>query len=678
MGQPEWFVPDTQTENTPDWFAPDTDTDADTAFPMRSDVRTVTPPTPSSDQETAQTRLEVGVPDTTLSRAPDPYAKVPGMVGGIAGGLTGGKMTPTGSLAAGTVAAGAEGFYQLGQHATGSEYAPKTGGEAFGRMKDQFVVNAAGEALGRVTGKGLLKWNELRRQNKLNGLLESEYGDLIELSQGLEHGPFPAEVGDGALQNVLHNVASGSAFGGGGIQNYTKARTEEWAKKYIEPFMKTSTGRNARMDPDVFGDYVYESVKANLQPVRNAYKKIYERIGEIVEPKYAKSSAPVYGESKVVGASGRPYQTVTGQMIEEVQVGGAMIDLQGIGSFLEPIKKVMKEIVQIDPSFTGSTIVENMSKNTGVVSYKAAKMLRSSLLDIENSFLEHGLSSSEQLGRTRQMVKIVDNAMARGLRQFDAKNGANTYSLWRKANEMRRAEGEMLENKIVSQALRFSSPNKATYSPERLESLMFKRGGITAIREMKKATGESRWKTVADNFAAKVVEPKEGEVMLSGLELGRRLSGYSRPVLHEAIGKERTELLYKVKNALETMEKKQGQGIGSAGIQFSQWGILVSASALPMAWGDASAGKTVRNAALVLGGPYVWSKIMRSPAAQRYFIQGLKLPAGTPQATAVATKLIAELYPNKDQQEVINELPTIGEEQTMPQLPENYGMGEQQ
>ncbi|MFH1077646.1 MAG: hypothetical protein V1753_12610, partial [Pseudomonadota bacterium] len=148
----------------------------------------------------------------------------------------------------------------------------------------------------------------------------------------------------------------------------------------------------------------------------------------------------------------------------------------------------------------------------------------------------------------------------------------------------------------------------------------------------KKAVDKETWESLRATYLEKVITQstkEEGVVLGKGVE--KRLNTMGEAALKEIFTDTELRRVNLIAKIGTTIQKPTGGQFGVL-VKLSQAGAFVQVIRGQL--DPASAGTFII-------GPYVLSRMLTNPITAQWFTRGLKLPANSPQAIALATKLVA-------------------------------------
>ncbi|MDD5722704.1 MAG: hypothetical protein PHY29_03065 [Syntrophales bacterium] len=180
---------------------------------------------------------------------------------------------------------------------------------------------------------------------------------------------------------------------------------------------------------------------------------------------------------------------------------------------------------------------------------------------------------------------------------------------------------------------------------------------------------EARSKWLSDNI---LKESTHG--LYQPISAATQIAKMDQPTMKAIFSKDELQFIdrmFQVSKSAETVEKLSGNpsGTAQAVITFEAGRMILSGiaeGAIGLATGNvAKVGKAGAKIAGITLAPQLVAKLYLSPVGRKFILQGLKLPPGTPQATALVTKLVAlmakqsgkgERTENQSIDELLNEL----------------------
>jgi len=523
---------------------------------------------------------------------------IPEYGGAILGGIVGTPAGPLGAIAgAGLGGAAGKAYQQIGEHVLGDPDVPKTSLEAAKEIGIAGGKQAAYEAGGRLVIGGINKVlspfgksvtpESVIAQKTLEQYMPKETSPfrLISKLRG-EKAPalLPAEATQNRTLDILENIAEGSLIGGKKIADYKTIVRPEAISNMMDDLVNQF---GQRAEPDLVGEAFTMAVEKSLKPSRLAATTLYNTVDDM---------------TKNIG-----------------------IPTQSLKKFAQPLAERAKEIGSIEAKNAGDDLVQAIMELPETISYGSMKELRSRLISKIDEFSIIN-KKAPAIGKAKQLVSLSDNAIENTLKT----ENPEALGLWRQANKLYREGSEQFDNEFIRRLIK-QSVDKG--NPEVIGKQIFKPAAISNIRKAKGAVDEGTWKQLQGWYLQDVIKKSttvEGEIVgKTFLDQLTGKTGMGKQALSEIFNPTELKSILDVATTLEITTKKQAEGIGRMWIQLTQAGAVVGLAD----------ERTRPYSVALLGAPAVLARLFTNPIAAKWLIQGAKLPASSPQAAAILTKL---------------------------------------
>lgn len=602
-------------------------------------------------------------------------ATVGGMVGAGAGlAVTGGN--PVGALVGGAVGTGVGELAQQGYELLKDPgAAPKTLAESAARVGEQEVYQAIGEGVGRLAG-GLIAGRRIAPGIPAS-ISPQEHQAMTFLTQrGYSQGYMPSEVTETRGLDILHNIAEFSLFGGGAIKKFRQKRERE---VFADLANQMVADLGPKLAPDDVGRAVVYAVNHNLELEKIPIKMEYNTIEALAAPGYthvptrmtvARDVSPV-AESKKIGETvtvkkpddealqGMRVKTFrqdiqVGERLEhlnvmtatqELQISGARIDLSPLKEELSGALRTAKEAGGLENKAMGTTMLQFLAEKPDLVSYPVAKQIRTELRTMRD-----GLAASPET-KNAPAIALAEKAYASmtkrivaGLNDFDPTLGARFEDV-----SFREAGRQGQFNSDIVRALVKDADTPGSGKPEAIVDQVFQHNNVTTINNLKNAVDAPTWDKMLSWHWRDVYAKSEGNGAAMREAFFGAKSGLGEKEMVQAYGPERVGLYKQVMNAMEVGQKQTADKTGTIFIQLKQPGAVMQLSGAALAGigliqDEVDISTTALGAAIVLSPP-VLARLMTNPTSIKWILQGMKIPAGTREATALATRILPIAFP---------------------------------
>jgi len=513
---------------------------------------------------------------------------VGGLVGSIAGGVSGSIIPVIGTVGTGMVLAGlgaAEGRYykKLINNLIGGD-SELLGWNTAKDLLITFGFEAMGEGVGMFLAKLL---------RPLAGKISPQ--TMKGIDNFIEHGGrmTPAQATDNWLARFMENVAEKGAGSGGIIEGFKEGQRESidnWTKHLASEY-----GPSLR--PDWFGNMVQSSLNKKGSLFRAAAGPIFKRVDVLTE--------------KVIVSKGHIENTAQ-NLLKELKIYG-------------PGNKELKLEKLFAASGQKQTqgMLEEMLSLPETLTFSDAQKLRSAWHAVAQSPVT--LVPDNVSRHAKLMVKAVDTAMvdmSKGLSK-EAKEA------FRFANEFWKSGKDKFNDTFITSVLK--------QDPERVGKFALVDGGITNIRKLKNIVGQGShdWKKLQAGYVQNLFEKNEKGLLVAD-DIRSKMKSMGEPALREIFnGGRKVKDINKLVDTLEIIQK-EGSGTGKMLIQLAQGGALSALVFAPL-------GSTARaGAGLIVLGPIGIAKLVTHPKGIKWLTEGLTTPHGkADKAIKLSTRLIA-------------------------------------
>ena len=519
-------------------------------------------------------------------------ALIGGLIGGAKGvgvGTVGGPvgMAAGGILGAGFGAATGVATKQIAQHIADDPNAPTTSGEAAKEIALAGGRQAAYEAGGRgvvgVVGKVLAPFRKTITQEAVIATKALEKY-MPKKFLGKTPALLPAEATENRILDIFENIAEGSLIGGKKIADYKNIIRPQAMSSMVDDLVKTF---GEKAEPDLVGEAFTLAVSKGLKPSRLAATTLYNTVDDMTM--------------------------------------GVKIPTVSLKSFAKPLAERAKELGSIEAKNAGDDLVQAIMELPDNVSYGTAKELRSRLISKIDEFSILN-KKAPAIGKAKHTVGLIDSAIENTLKT----QNPDALGLWRQANALYKGGSEQFDNDFIRGLIK-QSVDKG--NPEAIAKQIFKPGAISNIHKAKSAVDEKTWMELKSWYVQDIVKKSvspSGE--LSGQTFVNQLTGKTGmgdKALAEIFNPEELQAVKNVGVALQIATRKQAEGVGKMWIQLTQAGAVIGLAD----------ERTRPYSMVLLGGPAVVSRLFTNPIAAKWLIQGVRLPAKSPQAAAILTKL---------------------------------------
>lgn len=627
-------------------------------------------------------------------------------VGGMAGAGIG--LAVTGGNPLGAIVGGIGGTFvgELGQQ--GYELlkdpgaAPRSVGESVARVAEEEAYQLAGEGVGRLAG-GLIAGRRIA-PGIPKSITPNERQAMQYMTQkGYSPGYMPAEVTEAHGLDVLHNIAEFSLFGGGAIKRFRDKRDQEVFTELAQGFIDDL---GPRMSPDDVGRAVAHAANHGLELEQIPIQMEYNTIEHLAAPGYVhvptrvqveKETEPitktaidkvtVKKQEKVTPAvpglqsverGTRPYDKgfvtpgtpeerelrgmrvkVTEQSIQvgeqlkrmkvmtdhsEFQISGARINFLPLKEELAEALAVAKRAGGLEDRAMGTTMLEFLAEKPDVLSYPVAKQIRTELRVLQDGLAASpGTENAPAIALAQKAYTKLTKQIEAGLAEFDP----SLAERWKDVNFREAAGHAQFNNDIVRAVVRHAE-TAGKGKPEAIVDKVFQHNNISTIQNVKNAVDPPTWdKMLSWHWRDAYAKSAGNAKVLHEAFFGA--NGLGEKEMITAYGPERVKQYKDFLNAMEVAQKRQPDKTGTVFISLKTPGAVMQLSGgalagLGIIQDEVDVAQTLGGAMLVLGPP-ILARLMTNPTSAKWIIDGMKIPAGTKEASALAARILPLAFP---------------------------------
>jgi hypothetical protein len=392
---------------------------------------------------------------------------------------------------------------------------------------------------------------------------------------------------------------------------------------------------------DDAGDAVYERVETDGKLLRLKIKTTRQDVqrGERLEGLNVKTEY----QTLQVGEQLQRLKVMTAT--QELQISGARIDLSPLKDELSGALRTAKEAGGLENKAMGTTMLSFLAEKPDMVSYPVAKQIRTELRTMRD-----GLAASPET-KNAPAIALAEKAYASmtkrivaGLNDFDPTLGARFEDV-----SFREAGRQGQFNSDIVRALVKDADTPGSGKPEAIVDQVFQHNNVTTINNLKNAVDAPTWDKMLSWHWRDVYAKSDGNGAAMREAFFGAKSGLGEKEMVQAYGAERVGLYKQVINAMETGQKQTTDKTGTIFIQLKQPGAVMQLSGAALAGigliqDEVDISTTALGAAIVLSPP-VLARLMTNPTSIKWILQGMKIPAGTREATALTTRILPIAFP---------------------------------
>jgi len=619
----------------------------DTAMPQEQ-ISTITGKSieePQIDRKAIWTELRNrGLPDEeilkTFGKKPKEFwgtvsDEQPELIGGIIGGLIGAPLGFKGGVVGAGIGGGlAKGAQLSGKYlsdlVTGKE--PITFNEFVSEIGKATGRQAAYEAGGRILVGGVQKALAPMAKKVIPGLTKvgqvlGEYmepyikrpGWFQKIMKTKPQGFTPAQQSDSWIVDTLEEVAEGSFTGGGNIRRFKDAQ-----KRGFQAFVDDTAESmwkhvNAKLGKDEIGTIVGDTIEGNNAAFMSAAKALYKNVDDLTRGTIKKVPVTEKVTTSILDKTGKPLTREVTKLVEQ-EVGGARVSLIPLKEFANNILKTAEKRQGIGATQAGDSLLKKVVSLNDTISFADAQAIRAGLIDEISTM---SVTKDKAQGLAKKFLSLTDSSMEQAARNLTPV----ALDAWRTANKFYKHGKTTFANKFIRKL-----GQMAKDSPDRVSDIIFQPGRITQIQKVKNAVDKGTWESLRASYLEKLITQstkEEGVIWAKTFE--KKLIDMGEPALKEIFTSSELHGVNLIAKIGTTIQKPTGGQFGVL-IKLSQGGAIV---------GLAKGALDPTSAGTFIIGPHVLSRMLTNPITSRWFIHGLRLPANSPQAAALATKLVA-------------------------------------
>jgi hypothetical protein len=547
---------------------------------------------------------------------------VGGEVGAIAGGIAGttllgpGPGTVVGALGGAFIGGmGGKGYQQAYKMFKGTSDAPTGFGEIYAQQAragvEEFAAEAGGRAIARTLKGGMFGKAIIEKGRAMQELMRRR-GSLLTLGQ----------VTDAWVTDSAEAIAEASIFGGRRVKAIKykpggkgpgifrrivpqKVAIKEMGEEIADAF----TSKAAReLDPDAIGTLVNDIISGRNRTFMTQAKALYGNVDKLTEA------------AKVDISSLKGFAT---EVLEGAQ------ELRGIGAS-EAGDTLLRKVQKLGAKTIEEELGEEVVEVGNEISFKAAQELRSRLLKEETSL---AATKDKARGIAKKLVSLLDTAIDNSGKNLSPE----ALQAFRTANRFYKQGKEKFANRVIRNLI---DTVEKRGEPEKIIPYIFQNKAVSRLKKVKTAVDSSTWDTLkaayVTNWLETATDPATG--VITGTNLLNQFKRMGDPALNTIFkGPELRELKLFAETAALTQSSQAIQQLTTATpmlVKLVQAGAVVDLMTV---------GAFPRGAKALIFGPEVLSQITTRPGAIRWLTEGLKTPAGTPEAAALGARLVSAL-----------------------------------
>jgi hypothetical protein len=330
---------------------------------------------------------------------------------------------------------------------------------------------------------------------------------------------------------------------------------------------------------------------------------------------------------------------------QELQISGARIDLSPLKEELSGALRTAKEAGGLENKAMGTTMLQFLDEKPDIVSYPVAKQIRTELRTMRDGLAANPeTKNAPAIALAEKAYASMTKRIVAGLNDFDPTLGARFEDV-----SFREAGRQGQFNNDIVRALVKDADTSGSGKPEAIVDQVFQHNNVTTINNLKNAVDAPTWDKMLSWHWRDVYAKSDGNGAAMREAFFGAKSGLGEKEMVQAYGPERVGLYKQVINAMEVGQKQTADKTGTIFIQLKQPGAVMQLSGAALAGigliqDEVDISTTALGAAIVLAPP-VLARLMTNPTSIKWILQGMKIPAGTREATALATRLLPIAFP---------------------------------
>jgi hypothetical protein len=452
---------------------------------------------------------------------------------------------------------------------------------------------------------------------------------------------------------------------------YTHVPTRMTVERTDVPIERDVIARmtvNADKTPITENSIKTMKVKETNQPARSSDKlvgyddagdAVYERVetdGKLLRLKIKTTRQDVQRGERLEGLNVKTeYQTLqVGEQLQrlkvmtstqELQISGARIDLSPLKEELSGALRTAKEAGGLENKAMGTTMLQFLAEKPDMVSYPVAKQIRTELRTMRDGLANNPeTKNAPAIGLADKAYASMTKRIESGLHDFDP----SLAERWKDVNFREAGRQGQFNNDIV-RALVKDADRPGSGKPEAIVDQVFQHNNISTIQNVKNAVDAPTWDKMLSWHWRDAYAKSEGSGKALHESFFGAKSGLGEKEMVQAYGPERVGLYKQLINAMEVGQKTTGDKTGTIFIQLKQPGAVLQLSGAALAGlgiiqDDIDTAQVVLGSTIVLAPP-VLARLMTNPTSIKWILQGMKTPAGTREAAALATRLLPIAFP---------------------------------
>lgn len=668
-----------------------------TAAPL-ADQGSIHAPLSAADQTADLIRGGKTTPmaDSLMDAAPE----VAGATAMLAAAPTGIGMLPAAALAA-TGGAGGRALQSITRSATGDPRAPATPGAAAADIGGAAVRQGMGEFLGRaliksigkvlagpkfemadglgpskvdpVTGqevasgvinkaKEILKGNWFSSKpnkvdiKKAEELLATKDADPSRIMEAFGSAYTAAQMTKSKAIDMLDNLAQGSFFGSGTMdkvfaqqKNTIKTISENIADSFTkETGQKMSDRQLGQLFVDTIQDGRTAFHTASEKMFRNVDDLVYENM-QLANPEEVnpfiypgETGTTVANPPSVMGAEPLPDVIPTKKPSESGYVNTKPL--------IEKAKELLADygrVRNIGKTEAGGNLLDKVAALPDTMPFGDAQLLRSVLLEEKRQLAREG---GRSLRFATEFSGIVDAQMEKAASRLSG----DALTAWRDANKFYKFGKQNFDNDFINKLTRDGKVNW-----EEVGDNIFRSGNVDEIYKTRRALRTAEFMSKKAGEGAPVDFQKTWRQMQSGyyeslLRKNTTPDGNFNPdgllkdlnnkktsrTIQAAFNNDQLNAVKNFARVAKLAESGNKSGGMSMAIQLGQGGLILALANPMNVFGDyGDQNVTLLGAASVLIPPIGIAKLLTSPMATRWLIQGLKTPISSGASGGIALRI---------------------------------------
>ena len=478
------------------------------------------------------------------------------------------------------------------------------------------AINAAGEVAGAGLGK-VVEWGAAPVARKVMPAAQGAI-DLVRRAGGVFP---PASATTSRGLDIIQNVAEKSLIGGGRV-----SRTKERAVQIIDDALKSfevGFHGNPGMAREALGDVIQQTIEGDARVFRAAESAAYDQVDQVTRATMGTRQIQA-GPAQPTGLldpRGRPLMGAIPMKTQQYIAAGG-VDLTAA----KVVAARLKQQAEITGSPQLAHVASLVDSLPTISTFKDAGLVRSALLEMRRTVSDP--LANRTIGGAKLLGGAVDEAMERAGSQLPP----NAITAWRTANAFSREGHQKFNDELIKRIV--------DSKPEAVVDIFLRVNKPGTVRDVRNIINNpTTWQAVQGEFIHNILTASRpvGGGPISGNGVLLKLRSMGDATLQEIFPAAQHQAIEKFARMAAFIQEKQAKGLGTMAVQLAQPG-----AAIEVARWLVSGTKSVLSgtAATVLVAPGLMGWLMTTRNGARWLTEGLRIPAGTPEAIRHGTRIM--------------------------------------